>query len=139
MRTHHRLVIGVGIMALTAGCSGGGGGPTGYNPGGQSPPPTGPQPTPSTSNQVLVQNNQFNPAATTVAPGTTVTWSWDSCSDDGYGGKSCTQHSVVFDDGGLTSPAQSSGSVSRRFDIAGTFAYRCGVHGSAMSGQVVVR
>jgi plastocyanin len=139
MRVHHRLLLGFALLALPAGCSGGGAGPTGYTSGGGKPPPSGQQPPSSTTNAILVQNNKFNPSATTVDAGTTVTWTWDACNDDGYGGRTCVEHNIMFDNGGSASPTQSTGTYSRRFDTAGTFAYHCGVHGGAMTGQIVVR
>jgi plastocyanin len=139
MRTYHRLAVGLAGLATLAGCSGGGGGPTGYSSGGQNPPAGGQQPPSSTSNSVLVQNNKFTPSATTVPTGTTVTWTWDACSDDGYGGRTCVAHSIVFDNEASASPTQSTGTFARRFESSGTFTYHCGVHGGAMTGQVVVR
>ncbi|MDQ3949798.1 MAG: plastocyanin/azurin family copper-binding protein [Gemmatimonadota bacterium] len=138
MRPRHPAAIRIAVLAFVSlsACGGSGGGyPTGS--GGQNPPP-GQQPPPSTSNAILVKNNRFEPAATTVTGGTTVTWTWDACSDDGYGERTCVDHSVTFD-GGSGSPTQSTGTYSRRFDAAGTFNYHCTVHGSSMTGQVVVR
>jgi plastocyanin len=68
-----------------------------------------------------------------------MTWTWDACSDGGYGGRTCVDHNVTFDGGGGGSPTQSSGAYSRQFTTAGTFSSRCTVHCSAMTGQVVVR
>ena len=139
MRVSHPAVISAVVLIVSmsaCGGSGGGGYPTGS--GGQNPPPGGPQPPPTTSTSVRVQNNRFNPSETTVTRGTTVTWTWDSCSDDGYGGQTCVDHSVTFD-GGSGSAIQSTGTYSRQFSAAGTFNYRCSVHGAAMTGQVVVR
>ena len=103
---------------------------------GNNPPPQ--SGTPSTSNAITVGNNWFDPTSTTVPVGTKVTWTWNSCGSDGYGGQSCVSHSLVFDDG-QTAPSQSEGSYSRTFTVAGTYKYHCGVHGSAMSGTVVVQ
>jgi plastocyanin len=126
----------VGFISLSA-CGGSGGGyATGS--GGQNPPPGGQQPPASTSTAVSVKNNSFDPSTTTVNAGTTVTWTWDACIDDGYGTRACVDHNVTFDGGG-GSATQSTGSYSRQFNVAGTFNYRCTVHGAAMTGQVVVR
>lgn len=76
---------------------------------------------------VSVQDNQFSPAATTVAVGTTVTWTWTGAN----------QHDVTFS-GGPASPTQASGTYQRTFNAAGTFNYQCSVHGSFMSGSVTV-
>ena len=136
MRTGLRIVVTlvtVVPLCLTA-CSGGGGG---YDGG--SPPPTQPPPPPggSTSSTISVKNNRFDPAATTVNAGTTVTWAWDSCTDDGYGNSVCTEHTVTFD-GAASSGSKSSGTWSRQFTTAGTFNYRCSNH-AAMTGTVTVR
>jgi len=63
-------------------------------------------------------------------------WTWNSC-DSGYGGEVCTAHTVTFDDG-PSSELQDKGSYSRAFNTAGTYKYHCQVHGTAMSGSVVV-
>jgi plastocyanin len=140
MRSCQRSAVAVTMATFlsVAACGGSSSGyPTGS--GNPNPPPPGNQPPPgSTSNSILVQNNRFNPSSTTVPVGTTVTWTWDACSDDGYGGQTCVEHNVTFDVGGTGSTTRSSGSYSRQFNTAGTFGYRCTVHGSAMTGQVVV-
>jgi plastocyanin len=134
MRTGLRIALALVTLAplSLAGC--GGGGPTAYS--GPNPPPTPPPPG-STTNTVTVKNTRFEPAATTVNPGATVTWAWDSCSDDGYGNSTCLEHSVTFD-GASSSGAKSSGTWSRQFPTAGTFNYRCSLH-AAMTGSVTVR
>ena len=123
----------VALALFALGCGGGGGG------GPTSPPPsggTGGNTGGSTSADITVQNNQFAPSATTVAAGTTVTWTWNSCTGDGYGGQMCTDHSVVFDAGNRAgSGVESSGSFSSRFATAGTYTYHCSIHGTATSGM----
>ena len=118
-------VWGMVGLVCAIGCGGG------DDPGGTGPNPN-PNPNPggggSTSNAIDVRDNSFSPSATTVVPATTVTWTW----------RGSATHNVVFDDG-PSSELQSSGSYSRAFPAAGTFPYHCTVHGSAMSGQVVVR
>lgn len=124
------------VLVLAVACGGGGGG------GPTSPPPSGGTGGAggSTSTDISVQNNQFTPSATTVAVGTTMTWTWNSCTGDGYGGQLCTDHSVVFDDGVRTgSGVQSSGSFTSKFTAAGTYAYHCSVHGTAMHGTITVQ
>ena len=110
--------------------------------GGGTTAPATPPPkvVPTGPNDVTVGNNVFSPAALTVAPGTRVTWTWNSCvGGDGYGvGQTCTPHSVTFDDTAGSS-TQGDGSYSRLFATAGTFNYHCAVHGAAMSGKVVVQ
>ncbi|HET9004824.1 MAG TPA: plastocyanin/azurin family copper-binding protein [Gemmatimonadaceae bacterium] len=123
-------------VLLVLGCGGGGGG------GPASPPPSGGTggngggTGGSASADITVQNNQFAPSATTVAPGTTVTWTWNSCTGDGYGGQMCTDHSVVFDDGVRAgSGVQSSGIFASKFATAGSYSYHCSIHGTATSGM----
>jgi plastocyanin len=68
----------------------------------------------------------------TVAVNTTVTWTWQ-------GG---ANHTVTFQDG-PASALQASGTYTRTFGTAGTYAYRCTVHSSnfttGMVGTIVVR
>ena len=88
---------------------------------------------------VTVSNNDYSPSQVSVARGATVTWRWDSCTGDVYGGQVCAFHSVTFDDGGPSAAAQNDGSFSRAFPNPGTFTYYCTSHGrAAMSGSVVV-
>jgi plastocyanin len=90
---------------------------------------------------VTVVNNAFTPANLSVTSGSTVTWTWNTCSGgDGYGtGQSCVSHDIVFDGDGTTSGTKSQGSFQRKFTTAATYAYHCSIHGAAMSGQVVVQ
>lgn len=92
--------------------------------------------TTSHSLSVTVTNNAYAPGATTVARGSTVSWTWNACMSGGYGDE-CTAHTVTFDDG-ISSILQDKGTFSRMFDKAGTYQYHCQVHGSAMSGTVTV-
>ena len=131
------LLIFAGIA-----CSGGGGGGDANNSGYPSDPTGGSSSgtggTVNHSLQVGVVNVMYTPDATTVPKGSTVVWTWSSC-DAGYNGADvCTSHSVSFDDG-VTSETQDHGSYSRTFNTAGTYNYHCKVHGTAMSGQVVVQ
>jgi plastocyanin len=114
------MVIGVVALINSASCDGSPDGlvGTGGNSGG----------TGSTSNSIAVADNSFSPNATTVAVGTTVTWTWTGAS----------QHNVTFDDG-AASPTQATGSYARAFTAAGTYAYHCTIHGAAMSGAVTVK
>ena len=123
--------------ALLAACGGGGSGystgpngtPTGTGTGGNA-----------NTNQVTMQDQSFAPGTINVAKGATVTWTWPTCDNSGYGGygSGCISHSVIFDDN-VQSPVQTSGTFTRTFTSAGTFDYHCGVHGAPMSGKVVVQ
>lgn len=127
-----RATLGVAMLCLAA-CGGGYSSPTSTTP--VTPVvPTGPT-------NVTVANNSFTPANLNVPVGSTVTWTWNTCSGgDGYGGgQTCVNHDIVFDDG-ATSGSLSQGSYQRRFATAGTYPYRCSIHGAAvMSGKVVAQ
>jgi plastocyanin len=119
-------------FALTSCGSSGGTAPTPAGPGGGGGGGTGVT--------VTVSNDDYTPDAVSVARGATVTWRWDSCTGDGYGGQVCSFHSVTFDDGGASAAPQNGGSFSRTFANAGTFTYYCTSHGrTAMSGSVTVQ
>ena len=94
--------------------------------------------TPPPPGGISVQNNFFTPQSKTVATGTTVQWAWNSCSGDVYTGQTCVTHDIVFDDA-VTSGAKSQGTYSRAFTTAGTYPYHCSIHGTAMSGSIVVQ
>lgn len=134
------------LCALSIAACGGGGSGGGYSTG-----PTGGNNTPSNptnnnpvaTNAVTLTPDAFSPNNISVAKGTTVSWNWDSCTSpsDGYGGYGtpvCVSHTVTFDDG-IASTSQNSGTFTRRFDVAGTFKYHCAIHGTSMSGQVIVQ
>jgi plastocyanin len=81
------------------------------------------------------RNGSCDPAVDTVLTGTTVTWTWT-----GTGG---TSHSIESEG----SPSFTSSSVktgngstySFQFTTPGTYQYDCAVHGSAMTGRIVVQ
>jgi plastocyanin len=125
------LSAATALIAACGGSSSGGNLSTGPN----TPPPPPPPP----SNSVTLANQLFSPSTLSVTKGTTVTWVWNDCGGGGgYGTGTCVQHSVVFDDGTSGSPLQDTGTFTRTFGTAGTFSYHCGVHGSAMTGKIVV-
>lgn len=116
-------------MAACGGSSGGTEPPQNNGGGGGGPVPV----------TVTVGNNDYSPDNVTVSAGSMVTWRWDSCTGDGYGGEICTSHSVTFDDGGPSAAAKDAGTFARTFAAAGTYTYYCTSHGrTAMSGRVVV-
>ena len=132
MRTRN-VCIALALISASA-CGGGGDGAT--NP----PPPSGNTPPPAGG--ISVQNNLFSPSSRTVTPGTSVTWSWNSCTSTGDpyggGGEVCIDHGVNFDDG-TSSPTQDKGSYVRKFNTAGVYNYHCAIHGTAMAGVVTVQ
>jgi plastocyanin len=122
------------LLVMTMIACGGGGSST--SNGVTDPGPTNPGNASTT--MLTVSNDKFTPAHDSVGVGATLVWSWNSCTGDGYGGSTCTSHSVTFDDG-PTSPIQSSGTFSRTFANAGTYTYHCKVHGAAMTGSILVQ
>jgi plastocyanin len=80
-------------------------------------------------------NGTQNPAIDTVAAGTTVTWTWTNTGS--------TSHSVQSDGTpSFTSSAIQSGNgktYTFTFATPGTYQYDCAVHGSAMTGRIVVQ
>jgi plastocyanin len=133
----HAAHLTLVLLIAAAGCGGSSTAPSSNNNSGGNNPPPPPTP-PSTSNAITVSNNYFDPASTVVPVNTKVTWTWDACGGDGYGGTTCTNHSVVFDDGPASTSLQ-TGTWSRTFTAAGTYKYHCGIHGAAMSGTITVQ
>jgi plastocyanin len=127
------VLVALAVAGLAA-CGGGGGGGSSVT----SPPPGGNNNPPPSSNNVTVSNNAYSPASRSVAVGSTVQWSWNTCTGDVYTGQTCTSHSVSFDDG-LSSPTQDQGTYSRTFNAAGTYNYHCAIHGAAMAGTITVQ
>ena len=75
--------------------------------------------------------NAFVPSTVTIMAGQSVTWNWVSGT-----------HGIVSDDTPSSfspSPVQSSGQYTLMFANAGTFGYHCSVHGTMMSGTIVVK
>jgi plastocyanin len=130
-----RAMAAVFAACVLNSCGSSGGTEPTPNPGGGPGPGGGPS-----GVTVNVINNDYTPDPVSVARGTTVTWRWDSCTDDGYGSQTCAFHSVTFDDGGPSAAAQNGGTFARTFAGAGTFTYYCTSHGrTVMSGSVVVQ
>ncbi|HKC48884.1 MAG TPA: plastocyanin/azurin family copper-binding protein [Gemmatimonadales bacterium] len=80
-------------------------------------------------------NGSQNPAVDTVAVGDTVVWKWSSSGSHqirstGVGG-------TIFRNSVVLSTASASYAVT--FKNPGTYPYDCGVHGSAMTGVIVVQ
>ncbi|HEY2375877.1 MAG TPA: plastocyanin/azurin family copper-binding protein [Gemmatimonadaceae bacterium] len=132
----HAAQLALLLLLAVAGCGGSSTAPsTSNNNSGNPPPQNNP---PSTSSDISVTNDYFDPISTTVAVGTKVTWTWNTCSSDGYGGQTCVSHSVLFDDG-ASAPTQQQGTWARTFTVAGTYKYHCTIHGQAMAGTIVVQ
>lgn len=134
MRRSTRTWLLATVAAVAFGCSDSSTSPTDGGTGGTGGAPAG---------SIMVGNIFFrsghngtqNPAVDTVAAGTTVTWTWT-----GTGG---TPHSVRSEGSpGFTSSATLTGNgqtYTMTFDTPGTYQYDCIVHGSAMTGTLVVQ
>lgn len=127
-------MLSASLIVASVGCGGSGdGGPSvtnpggggGTNPGGGGNNPGGPVAT----NGVAVGDNQFGPSAIKVAPGTTVTWTWDANS---------TTHNVTFPDGTGSGDKGAGATFTKTFSAAGTFGYQCTLH-PGMTGTVQVQ
>jgi len=83
---------------------------------------------PQSASVAATLQDTFDPSQASVARGGSVTWTF------------AKEHNVTFDASGSPSniPTTSSGSVSRTFPNAGTFAYHCTIH-TGMAGRVVVQ
>jgi plastocyanin len=133
-------LLSIAILAACGMLACGGGG---Y--GTDVPPPPPPPVTPASPLDIVIQNNTFTPSTLTVPVGSTVKWTWASCTGgyDPYGGsagETCVDHNVTWDATDVpASPTQGSGTYQRLFNVAGTYNYHCSMHGAAMSGKVVVQ
>lgn len=77
--------------------------------------------------EVSIANNAFQPSTLTIELGTTVTWT----------NNQSTAHNVIFAD--FSSPLMEEGETySYKFDKAGTYTYKCGIHPS-MTGKIIVK
>jgi plastocyanin len=126
MRRTFRAALLAAVVVVAA-CGGGGTDATSPYGGGNTGGNTGGNNNGSTSSSITVGDNYFDPNSTTVKVGTTVTWTF------GTG----TTHNVTFDDG-TQSGDKSAGTYTRTFNSAGTFNYRCTIHGG-MNGTIIVQ
>ena len=105
----------------------------------EAPPPTAtPTPHPAEDRTVAVRNDFFrdsvsNNSTTTISVGTRVEWQFE-----GSNGHTTTSGNCCTPSGLWGSPRMSSGSFSHTFNQAGNFPYFCQVHGSMMTGTVIV-
>ncbi len=119
-----RVAIVVALMAIAAsGCGGDAGAPEAT--------PTKPGALPANLTTITVTDFRFQPRSLQVPVGTRVTWS--------FRGKESHRVTGTFAGEEVDSGELRSGNFEFEFTEPGVFAYTCGVHGAAMSGQVIVR
>lgn len=118
-----RFLIGIPILftmlSISNSCSKDSMYDSGNDQGGSGSPGT---------NEVWIQNMDFNPAVITVAAGTTVTW---TNKDDAA--HTVTSDTDLFDSGNMSK----GGTFSFTFATPGTYPYFCTYH-PAMTAEVVV-
>jgi plastocyanin len=81
---------------------------------------------------VDMKNLAFVPAAIKVGSGATVTWT----------NSDAVNHNVTFDGGAVAASGTIGAGVAKALTMptaAGTYAYHCTIHGTAMSGTVQVQ
>jgi plastocyanin len=127
------LLVALGVLALLAGC--GGGGTPATTAGSAAPGST--QATgggtassvPPGATEIVMKNIKFMPADVTIKVGQTVAWT----NEDG------AQHDVVANDGTFKSDLLSTGQVfTFTFSKAGTYPYYCSIH-PQMQGTITVQ
>jgi plastocyanin len=131
---HARLatLILPAMLALAA-CSGSSS-PAPTAPASSAPPPAASAapsapPPDAAGTAVSIASFSFQPAALTVAVGTTVTWT----------NNDSASHTVTADDGSFKSGTLGKGGTfSQTFATAGTFAYHCAFH-SSMTATITVQ
>jgi plastocyanin len=120
------------LAGATLGCSGNSTGPSNGGGGGGGAVGT------VTIANILFQsghNGTQNPAIDTVPAGTAVTWTWTNTGSTSHSVQS--QGTQSFASSQILSGSGKTYTVT--FTTPGTYVYDCAVHGSAMTGRVVVQ
>ena len=131
MRMRNAVILTIGLASLAA-CGGNYGTGSGGGSGGGGGGPAGSVTVGPGIQFVSGHDGTTNPAVNTIAVGGTVTWTWTGS----------LPHSVQsvgtpsFASSGILT---GSGTYAVTFPVAGTYRYNCAVHGSAMTGTIVVR
>lgn len=121
--------LSVAGLILVAGCgSSGDSTAPGTGGTGTTPPPAC---VPGAGTVCLVSGNKFSPTTITITAGSSIT----------FNNISGTTHNVTFTTTGAPGNVAdfSSGTRAVTFPARGTFNYLCTIHGSSMSGVVVVQ
>jgi plastocyanin len=125
-----------GPVTITATVDGLGGSPLTFNATATVPAPI-PTTAAITVGNIFFRSNRNNtePAVDTVAVGGSVTWTWVNTGAEPHSVRSTGSPSFPSS-GILTGNGES---YNHTFSIAGTYNYDCSVHGSQMTGRIVVR
>ena len=135
MRLRNTLFTIIALAGLAACGSNGygtGGGGIGGGGGGGGGGPVGSVTVGSGIQFVSGHNGTMNPAVDTISVGGTATWTWT-------GGLPHSVQSVGSPSFASSGTLTGSGTYSVTFAVAGTYQYNCAVHGSLMTGTIVVR
>ena len=125
-----RRIASILAATLLVGC---GGGPTSPLGGGGGGGPVG-QVTVGNIFFRSAHNGSANPAVDTIAAGASVTWAWNAAGSHSI--QSTGLPPEVFRNSVVMAGAHDTYTVT--FRNPGTYSYDCQVHGSAMTGQIVV-
>ena len=79
------------------------------------------------------RNGTRNPAVDTVAAGSTITWAWNASGSHSIR----STGTLAFRSSAVQAGAGDTYSV--RLDAPGTYTYDCSIHGSVMTGRIVVQ
>jgi plastocyanin len=115
------VCVALAVVVSCSKSSGGGYGNSGGTGGGGGT---------NTGNNITMSNMTFSPASKTVAKGTVVKWT----NNDSYAHTVTSNDGSSFDSGNING----GGSFSYTASTPGTFEYHCTIHGTAMSGTLIV-
>ncbi len=136
MRLRNSLFTIIALAGLAACGSNnygtGGGGVTGGGTGGGGGGPVGSVTVGSGIQFVSGHNGTMNPAVDTIPVGSTATWTWT-------GSLPHSVQSVGSPSFASSGTRTGSGTYTVTFPVAGTYQYNCAVHGSLMTGTIVVQ
>lgn len=131
MRKLSGLIAVLTIVLIVASCGGGGGDTVVTGP---PPPPTCP-----TNTFCMTISNSFSPATLTVPVGTTVAWENDAGTPHNVTWNNAAGRTAALAGDGTGDITDfSSGTHTRLFNTAGTFAFTCTIH-PGMNGTLTVQ
>jgi plastocyanin len=120
----------IATLAALAGCGGG----NGYNGGSNNPPACTAANATATTSVSASAGMQFIPSCIKVTAGATVTWTNNDAVNHTVSSDTAAE---PFASGTLT-PAAGTNTFQHPFNAARTVQYHCTLHGTIMSGTVIV-